>query len=253
MFSPRKLLASALAFVIANTLQVRAVDISVFAAASLQEALTEIGSAYEGANGGHVVFNFGASSLLARQIEQGAPADLFFSADEEKIERLEKKALLLADSRRTLLSNTLVVVVPAGAANTPKSIRDLAQPAVGKLALAQPETVPAGLYAREHLQRVGLWDAVKAKVIPAENVRAALAAVASGNVDAGIVYKTDALTSRNVKVAVEIPAAEGPKISYELAILKRSRQVDEARRFAEYLASASARRSFEKFGFIVPR
>ena len=111
--------------------------------------------------------------------------------------------------------------------------------------------MPAGIYAREYLQKLGLWDALKEKVIPTENVRAALAAVESGNVEVGFVYKTDALISKKVKMAVEISAADGPKISYPLAVLKSSKAPERANKFAEYLASPTAQQIFQKFGFIV--
>jgi len=239
---------AAVAIVAAST-ALHAAELSVFAAASLKEALTEIGARYEKESGDKVVFNFGASSTLARQIEQGAPGDLFFSADEAKVDALEKKGLLLAETRRSLLSNTLVIVVNADAAKAPKSAADLAKPEIKKLALAEPATVPAGIYAREYLQKLGLWDAVKDKVVPTENVRAALAAVESGNVDAGIVYRTDALISKKVKVAVEVSAAEGPRISYSVAVVKDGKQPGGAKTFAGYLASTVAREIFEQFGF----
>ncbi|MEY2529068.1 MAG: molybdate transport system substrate-binding protein, partial [Verrucomicrobiota bacterium] len=130
-----------------------------------------------------------------------------------------------------------------------KSASDLTKPEYRKLALAETQTVPAGIYAREYLQKLGLWDRVKDKVVPAENVRAALAAVESGNVEAGIVYKTDALTSKKVKIAVEIPAAEGPKISYPVAVLKSSRESERAKIFVDYLSGPAAGSIFEKFGF----
>jgi molybdate transport system substrate-binding protein len=228
---------------------ISAAELTVYAAASLTDAMKEIGPAYEKESGDKLQFNFGASNMLARQIEEGAPADLFFSADEAKMDGLEKKDLLLPGTRRSLLSNLLVIVVPADASAVPKSAADLTKPEFRKLALAEPQTVPAGIYAREYLQKLGLWDAVKEKVVPTENVRAALAAVESGNVEAGIVYKTDSLISKKVKIAVEVPAAEGPKISYPIAVLKSSKQPDRARKFAEYLAGPMARSVFEKFGF----
>jgi len=207
-----KILALLFSLIIAT--DISAAELTVHAAASLTEAMQEIGAAYEKQSGDKLQFNFGASSMLARQIEEGAPADLFFSADEAKMDALEKKDLLLPGTRRSLLSNLLVIVVPADASAAPKSAADLAKPEFKKLALAEPQTVPAGIYAREYLQKIGLWDAVKEKVVPTENVRAVLAAVESANVDAGIVYKTDSLISKKVKIAVEIPASEGPKISY---------------------------------------
>jgi molybdate transport system substrate-binding protein len=226
-----------------------AAELTVYAAASLTDALKEIAAAYEKQSGDKLQFNFSASSMLARQIEEGAPADLFFSADEAKMDALEKKDLLLPGTRRSLLSNLLVIVVPTDASAVPKLAADLAKPEFKKIALAEPQTVPAGIYAREYLQKLGLWDAVKEKVVPTENVRAALAAVESGNVEVGIVYKTDSLISKKVKVAVEVPAAEGPKISYPIAVLKSSKQPDRAKKFAEYLAGPTPRSVFEKFGF----
>lgn len=233
--------------------QLFAAELTVHAAASLTDALKEIGAAYEKESGDKLQFNFGASSMLARQIEQGAPADLFFSADEAKMDALEKKDLLLPGTRRSLLSNLLVIVVAADATTVPKSASDLTKAEYKKIALAEPQTVPAGIYAREYLQKAGLWDAVKERIVPTENVRAALAAVESGNVEAGIVYKTDSLISKKVKVAVEISAADGPKISYPIGVLKSSKEPERAKKFAEYLAGPKARSIFEKFGFIVAK
>jgi molybdate transport system substrate-binding protein len=113
--------------------------------------------------------------------------------------------------------------------------------------------VPAGIYAREYLQKLGLWDALKEKVVPTETVRSALAAVESGNVEAGFVYKTDSLISKKVKIAVEISAAEGPKISYPIAVVKSSKEPERAKKLAEYLAGPAARQVFEKFGFIIAK
>jgi molybdate transport system substrate-binding protein len=226
-----------------------AAELSVFGAASLRDALTEIGAASEKESGDKVVFNFGASNTLARHIEAGAPADIFFSADEAKIDALERKGLLIPETRQSLLTNTLVIVVTTDSAIAPRSAADLATPEIKKLALAEPATVPAGIYSREYLERLGLWAAVKEKVVPTENVRAALAAVESGNVEVGMVYKTDALISRKVKVAVEIPAAAGLRISYPLAVVKGSKHPELAKKFAGYLAAPAARAVFEKFGF----
>lgn len=228
-----------------------AAELTVHAAASLTEALKEIGAACEKDSGDKLQFNFGASSTLERQIEQGAPADIFLSADEAKMDMLEKKGLLLTGTRRSLLSNLLVIVVGVDASTVPKSVSDLIKPEFKKIALGEPQTVPAGIYAREHLQKLELWDALKEKVVPTESVRAALAAVESGNVEAGFVYKTDALISKKVRIAVEISAAEGPKISYPMAVLQSSKQPERAKKLEEYFAGPAARQVFEKFGFIV--
>jgi molybdate transport system substrate-binding protein len=228
----------------------RAADLNIFAAASLSDALKEIARAYEPISGDQLQFNFAASSTLALQIKQGAPADLFFSADEAKMDELAKGGSIDAETRRSLLSNTLVIVVNPEDGARLTSPADLAKPGFGRIALAEPQTVPAGIYAKEWLQKAGLWKNVIDKIVPTENVRACLAAVESGNVAAGIVYKTDALISKKVKVAYEARGPEAPKISYPLAVVKTSKHVDAARRFADYLAGPEARIVFVKFGFL---
>ena len=227
-----------------------AVEVTVFAAASLTDAMQEIGSAYEKETGDKVVLNLGASSALARQIQEGAPADLFFSADEAKMNDLEKRGLVAKGTRRSLLSNTLVVVVPTDSSLKITAPADLTK--VRALALAEPQSVPAGIYAKEWLKSLKLWSRVIDKVIPTENVRAALAAVESGNADAGIVYKTDAGISKKVRVAYEVAVAEGPKISYPLAVIAESKRQEAARRLLSYLESDAALDVFRKYGFLLP-
>jgi molybdate transport system substrate-binding protein len=243
--------ALVLLFSLFLTAALPAAELTVHAAASLSDALKQIGVAYEKESGDKLQFNFGASNMLARQIEEGAPADVFLSADEAKMDALEKKGLLLSGTRRSLLSNSLVIVVAADSTTPLKSAADLAKPECKKIALAETKSVPAGIYAREYLEKLGLWSAVSEKVVPTENVRAALAAVESGNVDAGIVYKTDALISKKVKVVVEVSGAEAPKISYPVGVVKSSKEPEHAKKFAEFLATPAAGQFFEKFGFIV--
>jgi molybdate transport system substrate-binding protein len=228
-----------------------AAEINVFAAASLTDALREIKASYEKAGGDVVVLNLGASSLLARQIQEGAPADLFLSADEEKMDALEKAGLVLAGTRRSVLSNTLVVVVPADSPLKIAKPAALAGPRVRALALAEPRTVPAGIYAREYLRKLGLWEKVSGRVIPTENVRAALSTVASGNAEAGIVYKTDAAISKKVRIAYEVPPKDGPKISYPFAVVSESKRRESARKFLAYLESPPALAVFRKHGFLI--
>ena len=227
-----------------------AAELNVFAAASLTDALKEIAASYEQSTGDKIVLNLGASSTLARQIQEGAPADLFLSADEEKMNALENQGLLLAGTRRSVLSNTLVVVVPSDSGLKIARISDLAAPSIRAIALAEPQTVPAGIYAKEYLRKKGLWTKVIDRVVPTENVRAALAAVESGNVDAGIVYKTDAGISKKVRVAHEVPRAEGPAISYPFAVLADSGEKEAARKFLAHLGSPAALDVFRKFGFL---
>ena len=223
-------------------------EITVFAAASLTNALTEIGAAHEKATGDKVRFNFAASNTLARQIEAGAPADLFFSADEAQMDVLEKKQLIDKATRKPLLGNTLVVVTaPDGPAIS--KVADLAGPAVKRLSLGNPQAVPAGVYAKQHLEKAGLWERLQPKVVPAGNVRAALAVVESGNAEAGIVYKTDAAVSKTVKVALEIPASEGSPITYPAAVVAGSTKREDAAMFLKHLSSKEAGAVFTKHGF----
>jgi len=226
-------------------------EILVFAAVSLTDALQEIAATYEKSSGEKILLNLAASSILARQIQEGAPADLFLSADEAKMDQLEKRRLLLAGTRKSVLSNTLVVVVPADSTLKIGSPQDLATAKVRALALAEPQSVPAGIYAKEYLRSQHLWSKVIDKVIPTESVRAALAAVESGNVEAGIVYKSDALISKKVRVAYEVPRAEGPRISYPFAVVAGSKQREAARKLLAYLESPAALEVFRKYGFLI--
>ncbi len=250
MKRPRRywLLALCLAGAIFSS-HVSAATVTIFAAASLTDALKEIGAGYAKETGEKVVFNFGASSTLARQIEEGAGADIFFSADEAKMDAVEKEGLLAKDTRKTRLSNSLVIVVAREGGATINSPQDLALTNIQRIALGDPKAVPIGLYARQYLQKVELRDTVQPKIVPTENVRAALAAVEVGNADASIVYKTDAMISKKVRVAFEVPREQGPRIQYPVALLKDSAQPQAARKFLSYLDSPKATRVFEKYGF----
>lgn len=223
----------------------------VFAAASLTDALKEIAVSWEAAGGEKIAFNVASSSTLAMQIREGAPADLFLSADEIQMDGLQKAGLIAPGTRRSVLSNTLVIVVPADSTLQIASEKDLAGANVRGLALAEPSSVPAGVYSKKFLESAGVWDAVAPKVIPTENVRATLAAVESGNVDAGIVYRTDAAISKQVRIAFEIPAAAGPAISYPFALVKGAPRETQARRFLAYIGSPAARAVFVRYGFLV--
>ncbi len=228
-----------------------AAELTVHAAASLTDVMHELAPVYEKASGDKLVFNFGASSALARQIQEGAPADVFFSADEAKMDTLEKAGLLLPGTRESLLGNTLVIVVPADSTLKVDSAAALAKPEIKKIAIAEPSSVPVGVYSKEYLTKLGLWDQVLPKVVPTESVRAALAAVESGNVEAGTVYKTDAQISKKVKIAYEVPVAEGPKITYPAAALKDSKSPTHAKKLLSFLGSGEARAVFKKYGFTV--
>lgn len=221
-------------------LNLRAAEVRVFAAASLTDAMQEIADAYEKQGGDRIVFNFAGSSTLERQIEDGAPADLFFSADELKMDALQKKDLIVKETRFSFISNALVI---AG------TIIRRPQELVGKkIAIGEPSTVPAGIYARQWLTSIGLWKQVEPNVIPTENVRAALAAVRAGNADVAIVYRTD------VEAVPHMPSfmiSEGPRISYPFALMKNAEQPVAARKFLAFVKSPAAKTIFEKHRFIV--
>ncbi|MEO8276369.1 MAG: molybdate ABC transporter substrate-binding protein [Thermoanaerobaculia bacterium] len=249
-FRRAEVFALSLAFLFAPVLH--AAEVVIFAAASLTNVLQELAPAYEIQSGDHLVFNFAASSTLERQIEEGAPADIFFSADEARMDSLQRRGDLIVETRRSLLSNNLVIVVAAEGGAKVVAPRDLASKSVKVLALAEPQSVPAGIYAREYLTGLGLWRGVIDKVVPTENVRAALAAVESGNADAAIVYRSDAAVSKKVRVVFEVPTSEGPKISYPVAVLKGSKVGAAARAYVAFLSSEPARDVFRRALFTLP-
>jgi molybdate transport system substrate-binding protein len=238
-------------FLILGGASARADDILVSAAASLTDVLKEISNGYQSKSRHTVKFNFGPSSGLARQIEEGAPADLFFSADLPQMDSLDKNGRLEPGTRKNLLSNQLVIVVPADSNLTISSSKDLVKAEVKRIALAEPTTVPVGVYTSKYLTDEGLWDKVKLKVVPVQDVRATLASVESGNVEAGFVYKTDAAAFRKVRIAYEVPIGKGPKITYPVAIVKESKRKDAARDFINYVQSPAAKDAFKKYGFVV--
>jgi molybdate transport system substrate-binding protein len=227
-----------------------AAEVKVFAAISLRESLREIADLYEKAVGDRIVFSLGASSLLARQIEAGANPDLFVSADEAKTDALQAKGIILKESRRDLLKNSLVVVVTPGKEHLVKGPADLAHPSVKRLALADPRAVPAGVYAKQFLVKQGLWDTVEKKIIMTLDVRAALAAVIAGNADAAIVYRTDAATTRRVPVAFAVPENQAPTIIYPVALVAGGKSPQAAKRFLKFLLGAEARAVFRKHDFV---
>jgi molybdate transport system substrate-binding protein len=232
--------------------QDRAGEITVFAAASLQDALTTAATQYRQNTGKSVKFSFAASSALARQIEQGAPAAIFASADEQWMDYLQTRNLIAAGTRKSLLGNRLVLVVPA--ASTAKvELKpgfDLAAllGADGRWVTGDPSNVPVGRYAQEALTRLGVWTFAQTRMVRAENVRVALAFVERGEAAAGIVYETDAAVSQRVRVAGVFPADSHAPISYPFAIVARN-DSPPARDFLQYLQSAEVREVWRKFGF----
>jgi molybdate transport system substrate-binding protein len=243
------LLAAALALAACLPLKADVPGLSVFAAASLSESLQDIASLWSKAGNAPVSYNFHASGSLARQILEGAPADVFVTADEASMDQLQSAGLLEPGSRVSLLSNALVVVVRVDSPMEVSSAADLM--GLSRLAIGDPSAVPVGTYAKAWLAKLGLWDKAIDKAVPCDNVRAVLAAVESGNVDAGIVYRTDALISKKVKVAFEVPPEQAPKISYPLAVLKSAADKQEALRFDKFLQGPEAAKVFKARGFIL--
>jgi molybdate transport system substrate-binding protein len=223
--------------------------ITVFAAASLSDSLKAVADAYRSRTGITVTLSFGASSTLARQIEQGAQADIFLSADSGWMDYLQKKALIVDSSRKNVLGNQLVLIAAPDAKPAPKIAPhfDLADAlGDGRLALADPASVPAGKYAKAALTALGVWDSVAAKMVPAENVRVALEYVARGEAPYGIVYATDAKAAA-VRLAGVFPENSHPPIIYPGALTKTAQPG--AKAFLDFLGSPQARTIFEKSGF----
>jgi len=224
----------------------------VLAASSLQEALQAEADAWVKQDHPHPVLSFAASSALARQIESGAPADLFLSADEDWMDAVEKAGALRKGTRRDLLGNSIVLIAPkASAAAVDLSSAASLDAAIGKgrLAMANPEAVPAGKYGKAALEHLKLWDNVARKVAATDNVRAALALVESGEAPLGIVYATDAAASAKVRVVATFPAGSHPPIRYPVAILAASTS-RQAESFERFLASARGRAIFARHGFV---
>jgi molybdate transport system substrate-binding protein len=222
----------------------------VFAAASLTDALGEVDRAFTTRTHIAVRASFAASSVLAKQIEAGAPADVFFSADLGWMDYLQKRGLLKAGSRRDVLGNALVLVAPA---DSPVHLRiaprfDLVGAlAGGRLATGDPDSVPVGQYARAALTQLGVWDSVAARLVRAENVRAALEYVARGEAVLGIVYRTDAQAEKRVRVVDTFPEDTHPPITYPATVTAGARA--QAPQFVEFLSSDEARRIFVRYGF----
>lgn len=225
----------------------------IFAAASLKNALDEIATGWKDSGKPAPKISYAASSALAKQLEQGAPADLFISADLDWMDYVEKKDLIQKDTRVNLLGNKIVLIAPRDSKTTVtvKQGFDLAKALNGgKLAMANVASVPAGKYGKAALEKLGAWDGVKGSIAQAENVRAALLLVARGEANLGIVYSTDAAAEPNVKIVGEFPADSHPPIIYPAALAKSTKATD-AKAFLDMLKSNKARPAFEKQGFTV--
>jgi len=223
----------------------------VLAAASLQESLTAAADSWAARKHPKPVISFAASSALARQIESGAPADIFISADEEWMDSVQKHGLVRAGTRTAFLGNRLVLIAPAGSRGGLAIRRDFPLAAAlgdGRLAVADPDSVPAGKYAKAALTSLGVWAGIEPKLARGENVRSALAFVERGEAPYGIVYETDAMASKKVRIVGRFPANSHPPISYPVAVLTNAKSPD-AEGFRRFLISSAGKAIFRRYGF----
>jgi molybdate transport system substrate-binding protein len=228
-----------------------AADVTVFAAASLKEALDEQAKTVEASTSDKVIVSYGASNALAKQIEAGAPADLFIAADLDWMDYVATRNLLAPNARFNLLRNTLVLIAPASSRSTLKIAPNFGLAAAlgtEKLAMANPDSVPAGKYGKSALEKLGVWTSVEKQVARAENVRAALALVSRGEAPFGIVYSTDAWSDKSVKIVDTFPPDSYPPIVYPAALVATSKSTA-AKPLLDYLRSPAARPVWEKYGF----
>jgi len=230
--------------------QVEPVTLTISAAASLREAMLEIQSLYRQEQPkATLTYNFGSSGSLQQQIEQGAPVDIFISAAQKQMDALEKKNRLLSETRQDILSNEVVLVTAKNVVNV-SGFQDLTSDEVNKVSIGNPESVPAGQYGQEVLASLKLFAPLKPKLVFAKDVRQVLNYVETGNVDAGIVYASDAKTSDQVRVAATAPEGSHSPIIYPVAVVRDSQNADAARKFVQFLAAEPAKATFEKHGFI---
>lgn len=226
------------------------VALTVSAAASMTEAMKDIKTAYEAANPNvTITYNFGSSGSLQTQIEQGADADVFASAAQNKMNALQEKGLILEDTRKDFLENKVVLIVPKDSTAGITSFDDLATDKVKQIGLGEPDSVPVGQYSKQILTSLNLFDAIESKLIFGKDVKEVLTWVETGNVDAGMVYSTDANVSDKVTVIAAAPDGTHDPICYPAAVIKDSKNVDAAKAFVNYLYSSDAKTIFEKYGF----
>jgi molybdate transport system substrate-binding protein len=228
-----------------------AADVTAFAAASLKDAMDEQAKRFERSTGNKVIVSYGASNALAKQIEAAAPADIFISADLDWMDYLDQRHLLAPNTRVNLLRNTLVLIAPSSSNSTLKigpNFGFAAALGTEKLAMANPDSVPAGKYGKSALEKLGVWTSVEKQVARAETVRAALVLVSRGEAPFGIVYKTDALADKGVKLLDTFPPDSHPPIVYPAALVATSKSTA-AKPLLDYLRSVPARAVWEKYGF----
>lgn len=224
--------------------------VTISAAASLTESLTEISKSFEASHPGiKLYFNFAASGILQKQIEKGSPVDVFISASPKQVDALQNKGLLYNDTRVNVLTNEIVLVIPANATYKVNKFDDLTSADIKWLAIGNPDTVPVGQYSQETLKKLGLWKQVAPKSVYGESVRQVLNYVERGEVSAGIVFASDLTIAKNIKAAVMAPAGSHKPIIYPAAVVSSSQNKESAMEFIKYLKTDEAKKVFEKYGF----
>lgn len=225
-----------------------AVELNISAAASLKEAMGDIEAEYKKVKPNVTLsVNFGASGSLQQQIEQGAPCDIFISAGQSQMEALDSESLLLENTKKDLVKNDLVMVGPKNTTLT--GLSDLTTDKVKKIAVGEPKSVPAGQYADEVFQNLGIKDKISPKLVFAKDVKEVLAWSISGNADVGFVYKSDALSSGDAKIIATIPEDEHSPITYPIGVIKASKNQDAAKAFEDFLYTDTCKNIFEKYGY----
>lgn len=234
----------------ASDKQTPTVELYILAAASLGDAMKELAPKYESSHPGQkLVISYGSSGALQQQIEQGAPADIFISAAAKQMDDLSKKDLIDSRNKTDLLTNKLVLVTPKDSKVEVKAFEDLKNQSINKIAIGEPESVPAGTYAKQSLTKIGIWETLQPKFVFAKDVRQVLTYVETGNVDAGIVYKTDAASSGKVKIAATADEKTHSPIVYPIGITKNSKHAKEAQALYSWLRESEATAIFTKYGF----
>ena len=234
-----------------NAAPAKKTEIMISAAASLKNCIQDLSAMYTGKNPQvTITANFGASGALQQQIEQGAPADVFFSAGIKQMNALKEKGMMIDSSVKNILENKVVLITPKNAAAL-DFFEDLAKSSVKKIGVGEPKSVPVGQYTEQIFQNLGLTDKVASKLIFAKDVREVLSWVETGNVDAGVVYETDAKISKDVTICSTAPEGSHKKVIYPIGVVMASKHVAEAQKFVDFLFSDAAKEVFARYGFTV--
>lgn len=225
-------------------------EVLISAAASMTDVLQEVAENYKIVSPSTtLIFTFGSSGALQTQIEEGAPTDIFMSAAQKQMTALEEKDLIVKESKKTLLVNKVVLITPKNSNLSLTSFEDLNRDEVTMIALGEPASVPVGQYSQEVFTSLEILDKVKTKAVYGSDVRAVLTWVESGEVDCGVVYATDAYSTDQVKIVAEAPEGSHKEVTYPVAIIKSSKNVEKAQKFLDYLSTDEAVKTFEKYGF----